>query len=300
MHCGEALDAQADIARFWMSENGRRYAGAFTESVAASPGGRWILDFNLRNVEADNLSSADTYCVDPDFVDLIGVASKSFIDEPLLETDLISKSGFAYLGKPISVLDVREKEMKFRAFSWLTIATGDRHVGILLCFYSHTDDEDDYPVHVPGCETRWLLSHVGELRFGVELTDMPSNVPEHRSKDNLEFYRKIQCFFRLTTQTIASRTPSVAPRSSRRRAADVVRSVATVTVVSLRRRDNEAGEGGSSEGVAWSCRWVVRGHWRKQWYPSIETHRHIWIDPFVKGPEEMALRVGKRVFDVKR
>lgn len=32
-------------------------------------------------------------------------------------------------------------------------------------------------------------------------------------------------------------------------------------------------------------RWVVRGHLRNQWYPSISGHQLKWIDPHVKGPE---------------
>ncbi len=38
--------------------------------------------------------------------------------------------------------------------------------------------------------------------------------------------------------------------------------------------------------VEWSRRWLVRGHWRNQWYPSEQVHRTIWISPYVKGPED--------------
>ena len=37
-------------------------------------------------------------------------------------------------------------------------------------------------------------------------------------------------------------------------------------------------------------RWLVRGHIRHQWHPSTKTHEVIWIDPYVKGPEDKPFR----------
>lgn len=38
-------------------------------------------------------------------------------------------------------------------------------------------------------------------------------------------------------------------------------------------------------GRAYRHRWIVHGHWRNHWYPSRQTHRPIWIDQHVKGPD---------------
>jgi hypothetical protein len=43
---------------------------------------------------------------------------------------------------------------------------------------------------------------------------------------------------------------------------------------------------GDGEGPDWQYRWITRGHWRNQWYPSLGEHRQIWIAPYVKGPED--------------
>jgi hypothetical protein len=51
-------------------------------------------------------------------------------------------------------------------------------------------------------------------------------------------------------------------------------------------------------GREWSHRWVVRGHWREQWYPSEGVHRLIWIEAFVKGPEDRPLIIKDTVFSV--
>jgi hypothetical protein len=42
-------------------------------------------------------------------------------------------------------------------------------------------------------------------------------------------------------------------------------------------------------------RWVVRGYWRNQWYPSRQEHRPVWINPHIKGPEGSPLHIGETV-----
>jgi hypothetical protein len=52
---------------------------------------------------------------------------------------------------------------------------------------------------------------------------------------------------------------------------------------------------------AWTCRWIVRGHWRQQYYPSTSEYRPIFILPHIKGPDDKPLRApAERVFAVMR
>ena len=37
-------------------------------------------------------------------------------------------------------------------------------------------------------------------------------------------------------------------------------------------------------------RWLVSGHFRNQWYRSEQTHKVIWIAPYVKGPDDAPLK----------
>ncbi|HEX2516215.1 MAG TPA: hypothetical protein VH257_16015 [Chloroflexota bacterium] len=62
-----------------------------------------------------------------------------------------------------------------------------------------------------------------------------------------------------------------------------------VRVVRLRRPVRSASPGAEPSDVAWSCRWIVRGHWRRQWWPSLGRHQPRWIAPHVKGPEDKPL-----------
>lgn len=77
-----------------------------------------------------------------------------------------------------------------------------------------------------------------------------------------------------------------------------------IKVVELRRRHyvergDDSGEIG--EGPDWKNRWIVSGHWRKQYYPSTEAHKPLYIAPYVKGPEDRPLKAPKsKLFVVKR
>jgi hypothetical protein len=44
----------------------------------------------------------------------------------------------------------------------------------------------------------------------------------------------------------------------------------------------------------------VRGHWRQQWYPSIQDHRPVWIAPHRKGPEDAPMLGGEKVYQWSR
>jgi hypothetical protein len=98
----------------------------------------------------------------------------------------------------------------------------------------------------------------------------------------------IQAFFRLAGQRIVLRERTQGDRKSRRRMARVQPDNDGVLVVRLRRPANPKHGSGESD-VEWSQRWIVLGHWRDQWYPSVEEHRQIWIAPHVKGPDDKPL-----------
>jgi hypothetical protein len=87
------------------------------------------------------------------------------------------------------------------------------------------------------------------------------------------------------------------PRSSRRR---LQRKTGIedpkINVISLRRAQHTNGQskGGTRE---WSSRWLVKGHWRSQYYPSKQKNNPLWIMPYVKGPQDKPLK-SRNVIDL--
>jgi len=94
----------------------------------------------------------------------------------------------------------------------------------------------------------------------------------------------------------------VLDRAARRRLEKMgVEHVPTVRVVELRRRETVEREPGASAAVEWSCRWIVRGHWRQQWCSASREHRPVWVTAHVKGPDGKPLRPPRAtVFEVVR
>jgi hypothetical protein len=73
-----------------------------------------------------------------------------------------------------------------------------------------------------------------------------------------------------------------------------------IKVIRLRRPEHE-GECDQRGLVEWSCQWVVRGHWRQQFYPSTGERRPLFILPYVKGPDDKPLKApSATVFSVSR
>lgn len=75
-------------------------------------------------------------------------------------------------------------------------------------------------------------------------------------------------------------------------------AVPSVKVITLRRAESSPHDGGETRQVEWSCQWIVQGHWRNQ--KIKEGHRLIYIEKYIKGPDDKPLRVHPQtVFEVK-
>lgn len=83
--------------------------------------------------------------------------------------------------------------------------------------------------------------------------------------------------------------PASFGRSDRRRLAKSGREEPLVHVARLRsaaRQAVKSEEQSRLSNRAYAHRWWVSGHFRAQWYPSLQAHRVVWIAPYVKGPED--------------
>jgi|LSQX01.1.fsa_nt_gb hypothetical protein len=74
----------------------------------------------------------------------------------------------------------------------------------------------------------------------------------------------------------------------------------TVNTIALRRAQRPNDDNHPTAGREYRHQWVVSGHWRKQWYASIEDHRPIWISPHIKGPDGAPLLKTERVYTLNR
>ena len=89
-------------------------------------------------------------------------------------------------------------------------------------------------------------------------------------------------------------------RAALRRAQRAQVPASELRVVTLRRPERHSHHDDASHEVEWSHRWVVTGHWRRQWYPSLDEHRLRYILPYVKGPDDKPIVVKDTVFALRR
>lgn len=107
--------------------------------------------------------------------------------------------------------------------------------------------------------------------------------------------RLVFATFRLAAQRgLCEQMEQRTERAERRRTERAGLPARDVTVVRLRGAQHSSG-GAAGSGVRHGHRYPVRGHWRNQWYPSVEDHRPIWIEQHIRGPEGTELRGGERV-----
>lgn len=285
---------------------------------------------SLYELEEHKLLVADPYYVSEEMGEVIDAASQSFAPEPLLATDLLTETGFVYFAKPVTMPDRYNSMIALHAFSWAPIITSndedrarfERHVqdleslvdmslgvryslkstpnqiGVALTLYAEPKmerwDEMDWgpaPPVLPIHHTPWYF-HMDFEGNEVDLQGHETGVER--------WWQVTQTTLRLMQQKLAHRERAKVDRATRRRGKARGFGERDIVVVRLRREqgDHVPHEHGEA---SYSHRFIVSGHWRQQWYPSIQGHRQIWISPYVKGPEDQPLVVRpRRVFNVVR
>lgn len=301
----DALEAQYDLFRFWRSPLGRRYGESFlADKEDKDPGsGKYLTGNNtIASAEASKMLLADPIYVTDEMFTVAEAACEMFRPEALHESDLLTTNGFVLLPRPFLTPDVHNKITAWRAFAWMPAQTIEgEHSGIHLATYTNRADHelDDYrdmlALVPPDQQADWSMLHAQPWWFGVEA---PKNM------EGAGWWVNCQVLFRLMMQHIAIREERQAPRATRRRwqrewDKQPEGKERYVVVVKLRRPKSK---GDSEErDVQWQHRWLVSGHWRNQWFPSLNRHRQIWISPFIKGPEDKPLVVRKaRAFELVR
>jgi hypothetical protein len=87
-------------------------------------------------------------------------------------------------------------------------------------------------------------------------------------------------------------------RATRRRVGEEYKNIDEGAGVILLRRaqvEHPPRQSDSEDTPEWSCQWWVSGHWRNQWCPSTESHKPVWIAPYIKGPKDKPLKESVRL-----
>lgn len=308
-----ALAAQLDLIE-WNKTRGSDWARWF---LSTTSGQHKVLDAggSLAGMrEALGLvEKAETIFVSRDMCDVIEKAAAEMPDIPIQFENLMWPTAFVYFERPINhqfkVTEGDAKPLRTRALlfthfpSILQSETEEsRKPGIVHLTYIDIKDTEFTYEDLGGKLFPYDLS---AWTYGKRWETVPHGESEWGSKvdEGLAQQRKLLLAVNLiAAQRIAIVSKASPSRQQRRRAERMGRAdVNEIAYVTLRRaRQRSESSNHDASDFEYSHRFIVSGHWRHQFYPSREEHELIWIDPFVKGPEEKPLVVKDKVWKLSR
>lgn len=140
------------------------------------------------------------------------------------------------------------------------------------------------------------------LEFGTDLTETGQhiNIGDPTIEQELDLLRRwTLAGAALLRQRILTTTIQRPSAIEGRRLQNDDIPASSVQVIQLRATASTPSNGRESP-MEWAHRWIVRGHWRDQWYASQQEHRVIWVPSYVKGPEDKPLIIRPTIYAVAR
>lgn len=174
---------------------------------------------------------------------------------------------------------------------WGPAISPDGEPGVLVVTFADTSELADYRERQGDSPAAVMaLRRTGALTYHDE-TVLPwgEHFDESRGPDapvrNAALGTLIATWL-LMGQPIVSTNPEPLPRQTRRGRERAGLRVPEVRVVRLRHAQRPRAEAEeTASGRTYTKRWIVRGHWRNQWYASRQAHRPKYIPMHVKGPD---------------
>lgn len=271
----------------------------------------------LAAITRETMETADPWWVSADVAALVAEAAEDMPHDPLVQEDVPAPTGFALIGGPPLLYPATEdgqrtgKKLAMRAVSWYTQMSrnpdnpdADPIPSLLLTHYAHIDDDDDFVGKVREIEAD-LRARGSSVLISLDptgLTAIPFGDTSMYRPELIEYsgdVRWTMAFFRFVQQRVIGQHREFYGRAQRRDAARAgfgkPADDAYVTAIRLRRvaRPEEEGYEPVPTGRKLTTRHVRSGHWRRQWYPTLQLHRPIYIQTTVVGPDGAPLRLRK-------
>lgn len=307
-----ALDAQMDCHKFYLSEDGKVIAGTFflhAMDIDLDAASRQDLVYSLETTNdlVTTLWRADTMFVTSDMLQVLLQAAHDLPDEACFdEKILITPIGFCLLEEPIVGEDRNGYVVHVHGMAWNVIPRGD-DVYVVVYFLTDMADNEDELNQLDRIAAResgtplppYALTHFLPIRSGEAMHAFRH--PEVRGNELVvAMVRLFTAMHLVAHQSIGEPMQMRANRATRKRAISWDRdNERYITLITLRRKSVK--KDGEPAEVERTHRWIVRGHWRRQWYPSLKRHDWKYIYEHIKGPEDKPLLISeRRVFNFRR
>lgn len=262
----------------------------------------------------DHAARLQTIYVAPNFVSLSEAAKEGMPPYEFRLSDILQPDAFYYLARPVQFTfnqlvydedgELIEEELRphqsfIRALTTQRIVVRDGSEDMLrVTAWAHSSDTDlqdaDTLEGTVGSEWRqhrWLPLYTHQIDGSV-LLDTTYN-------ETVVFVVALNL---LMNQKLGYMRGVKPPRTLRKQAERTSPDFGDIIVAHVRRRVPRNPHDDLPKGDApdWSHRWVVRGFWRNQWFPSEQRHKPVWINPYIKGPADRPLIVKDKIIAVDR
>lgn len=340
MHASQILDMQVDfVSRMQDDPRFRKYVYGCHDATATTMDADGVSVYAPKPVPSGYsafvgqrlakaletvVHAAYAYRVTEDMCSLVEWAASQLDGSDRFSLDMVPTGcGIVRFDKPLPLKDVRGRTMLIHWAMWGPIGaagvdTFGRQVPTLgMWFWNDLDAPDevatiDFARHGRE-ETLALCGRWGFVgsevavagqKVGTQMTDISEETAARILAEGdipSEFtnpLRYMMALWMLLDQTITDVSEEHVRNGSRKQA--IRKGIpGRVSVVQLRRIAGARSAGESL--VEWSHRWIVRGHWK--WQPCGEGRKsrvRIWINPYVKGPEDKPLVQTEKVYSLQR
>lgn len=308
-----ALDIQMDLQKYSRTAEGAAYHYHFAHALfKTNP--RYEDQQFATDVARDLpvvLHRADTIYVTEEMESLLLQAAHDLPWEYEFDPkSLLSPFGFVYLERSIVGVDVHGDSVTVKGFAWQVVPStvegydGLRQTAIIYFFSDPNDPNDIISTEVI---PKWrengdivpplILAHLYIVSEGIPM----KQDDRQGAALVLETGRLFLALNLLSHQTIGEPMKMRPNRATRKRAISWDRdNERYITLITLRRKSVKKDDE-EHQKIEWSHRWVVRGHWRRQYFPKTKTHDWVYIYEHIKGPEDKPLLISeRRIFNFKR
>jgi hypothetical protein len=338
-HPSQLLEYQALVKDYMSDRVTINYIQNFMDSSRSTPHHRHLFPDDMTGeqwcqMEAMRLKMAYCYQVTPAMCDLVAWAAETLPDSETLEPHMLpSEYGFLWLDKTHKDIDIQKRIITTRFFTWgirteevegyqTNPVTGQRSPmrlmkrrGVRFNFYTDRDDPDDdvsrdlrnsphWDNH-PLAKQQYQLQHSVFFAFGTEPRET-DHTPERWKAVGVkkpavvsDMHRWFIAYCKLMGQELVATQDEELDRRTRRRAKH--HGIPDRVIVVMLRRKGHSAKGETF--VEWAYQTIVKGHWKRQPYKNEKgewDHKHIYINPYLRGPEDKPLHVTDKVYKLGR
>lgn len=290
MRAVDLPELRAELASFADSEEGASYWNDHASTVDYYQATATADGDYLGNVVRDALNG-DLYAVSGPMAELAATAGQSLGLFDMEVQDLPTPTGVLIFEQPPQLLHGPDEDGTPLVIHGATWAARDDGEGGFVWIT---------PIAEMGGHSHLLLGGPALLPFSM--ADYLASIGRsglERDKNLFDhLITTMRAAWLLMQQPLAETSDMQPDRAVRKRLRRIAREPAAVRLIELRRPKSSGGPGDGDR--EYHHQWIVRGHWRQQWYPARQVHRPVWIAPHIKGPEGAPLLGGEKVNFLKR